>query len=102
VSSGYWSRHVSAALVMKQYFLDGEIRDLRDELTMPVGEFGAVTAAALIMALGSIFVTSPSATERARTAFRHDIKSHAGSGTGTLGARASPHLTARFSTKIDI
>jgi hypothetical protein len=64
---------------MKDCRADHEIQRLHNELTMPVGEFGALVAAVL-MSLSVLFVTPPPAeTERAhRTAIEGDIKSHIG------------------------
>ena len=58
---------------------DDEIRRLHDELAMPVGEFGALAAAALL-AFGVLFVGHPlSKAERVQTtALSRDAKSHAG------------------------
>jgi len=56
---------------------DDEIRRLHDELIMPVGEFGALAAAALL-ALGLAFVTHPlSKAERVQTTAL-SRESHAG------------------------
>ena len=62
---------------MNQSCPDDRIQRLRDELTMPVGEFGAL-AAAVLMALSLMFVIHPlSETERIHAAaLSGDAKSH--------------------------
>ena len=66
-------------VAMEDSWPDDEIRRLHDELTMPVGEFGALAAAALL-ALGLLFVAHPllKAERVQTTAPSRDAKSHAG------------------------